>query len=149
MHQTNRDHAVTEWINQLITGIPSPNDFHHGARVYFPSAINTAKPGSCLVCNATLIGKQDQFCHGHWDYVFVPKANLASSETLVEFIELNLRLTFVEITRQDWNLVTKGHSRCEICNTPTDNVEELRSGLGHTLKRHVVCPDHQSFRSVE
>lgn len=149
MQQTNRDHAAAEWINQLVAGVPSTNDFHHGARVYFPTAVKETKPSSCIVCDAALIGKQELLCHGHWDYVLIPDASIATRDTLIEFIELNLRHTHIETTHQHWALVTKGHSRCEICDTPTDNVEELRSGLGHTIKRHVVCPDHRSFRSAE
>ena len=149
MYQTYRNDAVTEWINQLLAGIPLPNDFHLGARVYFPAALTTARPGSCVVCHATLIGNQTNLCSGHWDYVLIPTDVLESRDLLIEYLEANLRLTNIESTTQPWPLVTRGHSRCEICNAPTENVEQLRSGLGQTLKRHVVCADHVSFRCCE
>ena len=149
MYQTSRSNAVAEWINQLLAGIPLPHDFHRGARAYFSSALNTARPGSCVVCHTPLIGRQADLCAGHWDYVLIPNDALESSNLLVEYLEFNLGLTQVETTSQHWQFVTKGHSRCEICNVPTENVEELRSERGHTLKRHIVCADHVSFRCCE
>jgi len=149
MYQTNRNNAVSELVDQLLAGVAKLSNFHAGARVYFAAAVASAKSGSCIVCGSTLIGTQEHLCSGHWDYVLIPQEALVSTELLVDYLETNLSLSHIEKTSQPWPLVTKGHSRCEICDTPTDNVEELRSGREHTLKRHVVCSDHQAFRWVE
>ncbi|MSZ16317.1 MAG: hypothetical protein F2618_01485 [Actinobacteria bacterium] len=152
MEQLSRGLAVLEFIQQLKSGIPIPQRFHEGSRVYFADALATAEDKTCVVCGIQLVGHQRMVCAGHWDWVqFEPLEEFEFEQnphqSLIEFLFINLRRTLVIRTRNHWQAGLHGHSRCEVCKRITLNVEVLVTlPHGSHLKRHTVCPEHATFR---
>ena len=148
MFQTERNHAVTEWISQLLAGATPPKDFHHGARVYFSAPTTAGSAGSCIVCGTTLVGKQKTLCGGHWDWVpFEPLElnQIDVRQSIAEFLEIQLTDSFILHHTENVELARRDKSRCEVCDQITANVEELHNGRGFSIKRQIVCTDHQTF----
>lgn len=152
MEQIARGHAVRELINQLEAGHSIPQRFHEGARIYFDDAVTLATPGTCVICGLQLFGQQQELCAWHWDWVmFEPleenQLDFNPNSALIEFLYIYLRETFVITSKTHWQAGLKGHSRCELCNRTTLNVEKLVTlPHGMTLKSHTVCVEHATFR---
>jgi hypothetical protein len=152
MEQLSRGFAVLDFIKQLRAGVPIPQRIHQGSRVYFADAIATADKNACVVCGLQLVGRQKMVCAGHWDWLqFEPLEEFEfeqnPSHSLIEFLHIFLRRTFVVTTHNNWQAGLHGHSRCELCMRITLNVEVLINATsGAELKRHTVCPDHATFR---
>ena len=152
MEQLSRGTAVLDFIEQLRAGIPIPQRYHEGARVFFADALATAGNNSCVVCGLQLIGKQRMLCAGHWDWIqFEPLEEFEfeqnPAKSLIEFLHIYLRRTLIISSHNSWQAGLHGHSRCELCQRITVNVEILVNlPLGSELKRHTVCPEHASFR---
>jgi|GEM_PF-6099148 len=152
MEQLSRGQAVLEFIELLKAGIPIPQRFHEGSRVYFADAIATADDNCCVVCGLQLVGKQKMLCAGHWDWLqFEPLEDFEFEQnphhSLIEFLNIYVRRTLVIPTQNHWQAGLHGHSRCELCQRITLNVEMLVNlPLGSVLKRHTVCREHASFR---
>ena len=152
MEQTARGQAVRDLIDQLEAGGRIPSLLHDGAQIYFDDAVALAIPGTCVVCGLQLLGQQRELCAGHWDWVkFEPleenQLEFNPNSALIEFLYINLRETFVITSKTHWQAGLKGHSRCELCNRTTLNVEKLVTlPHGSTLKSHTVCVEHATFR---
>ena len=152
MEQLARGKAVLEFIEQLRAGIPIPQRYHEGARIYFADALATANDNSCVVCGLQLIGKQKMLCAGHWDWIqFEPLEEFEfeqnPSASLIEFLHIFLRRTLIIPSQNNRQAGLHGHSRCELCQRITLHVESLVNlPLGSVLKRHTVCLEHASFR---
>lgn len=151
MLQTKRHESVVELINDLDAGAPLPAELHHGARFYFPRAVNAAAAARCIVCNVQLIGQQRLLCSGHWDWVqFEPfeefDYEMNPRISIIEFLQIHLSNTFIVTQRRSWPAVLKEDAHCEVCGRLTDNVEQLWNRYATILKSHVVCPEHQTFR---
>lgn len=143
-----RTAAARNLIAAVESGSPVPTGKENTVRIIVP---HEPHPGSerCIVCDARLIGRQQRLCAGHWDYLVVPPAATANTEQFVAWLTTVTDRLRVEHYQRFWMAVMKGHSRCEICDVPTSNVERLVSGDSTPVKTHTVCPSHQTFRDPE
>lgn len=146
MTRPSRIQAARQLAADIRNGAPLPRSIHPAARLVMPVRLASARGPWCVICNAGLIGRQKTFCAAHWDYLAVPlEASLGADEFCVFLEEAFEQLRVVHIQRH-WLAVINGHSRCDICDVLTSNVERLVTGDDRILKQHTVCPDHQTAR---
>ncbi len=152
MFQSSRSSAVNEWINELRAGAPIPTDMHRGARVYFSALADAAAPGVCVVCGTPLVGRQENLCAGHWDWLlFEPLEEIQMlfnpTNALIEFLRIFVHNGFV-ISTDEGHDPDEG-ATCEVCGTGTTTRETLYTCNGGSIKEHAICPDHRTFRWEE
>lgn len=70
-------------------------------------------------------------------------------ESIIEFLVIFLRETSVWSSASNLEGFLAGTSLCEVCGTVTANTERLLNRSASLLKEHIVCPEHQSFRSED
>ena len=147
--QQKRRDAIARLISEIDHGeIPSID--RHGARFIFQQHILEADPAACAICGVPLIGRQQHFCSGHWDYVVVdlpldqPYHRLLTS--LAAWLRENLSEPQITWHYHYWLGVAKGMYKCEVCECTTGHQEVLGSDSERAVKRHAVCEDHASFR---
>ena len=149
MIQLQRSNAIDNLIREIEMGnLPSID--HHGARIIFREQLQEADPTKCAICEVPLIGRQEHFCSGHWDYAIVdvsldqPYHRVLTS--LAEWLRENLLRPEISHHRHYWLGVAKGAHKCEVCDCTTDGSEVLGSHSELWNKQHTVCDDHASFR---
>ena len=149
MIQSKRHDAITNLIRKIELGdIPSID--HDGARIIFREQLREANLAEYAICGVPLIGRQEHFCSGHWDYAIVdvtldqPYHRVLAS--LAKWLRENL--LHPQLVRDDhyWLGVIKGAHTCEVCNRNTSFREVLKSDPDQWVKQHTVCDDHMSFR---
>jgi hypothetical protein len=153
MIQERRNRAVARLIERINHGDLVALDLQDEIRVAFTDPSKSTERINCKVCEVPLVGRQRDFCFGHWDYVTF---NLPSAPTYHELLIhvaawLRTQMTDLRIERRTafWLAVIKGHSRCEVCNCMTHNVECLVGSNGTEIKTHTVCEDHAFIRLQE
>lgn len=146
MRTPTRSDAVRRLADEIENGAPLPQTTDTATRLVMPARLSSSAPATCVVCGAGLIGRQKTFCFGHWDYLVVPVDIADDVEKFVTFLDETFDRLRVEHVQRHWMAVIKGHSRCEICDALTSNVERLVTGDDRILKQHTVCPDHQTAR---
>lgn len=147
--QTRRNEAIAELAKQIDLGIRPPIGYDRASRLLFPDKSGAASErvaNTCLVCSIPLLGKQRDFCSGHWDVIVIDRDLLADRSRLITFLEETLAGLFVDVTRRYWQATVHGMTRCEVCNHLEGVLESLKSHGGETIKSHLVCGDHASFR---
>lgn len=149
MIQSERHDAITDLIRKIELGdIPSID--RHRARFIFREQLHEANSAECAICGVPLIGRQEHFCSGHWDYAIVdvtldqPYHRILTS--LAEWLRENLLHPRISHHHHYWLGVAKGFHKCEVCGCTTDGLEVLRSHSEIWKKQHTVCKDHMSFR---
>ena len=153
MIQVKRSEAVSRLIERIENGDLVALDLQKEIRFIFQEHVSQPDSRKCQICQTPLVGRQEFFCLGHWDYVIVDlPINRPYFELLNDFATwLCNNLTDPEIvySQSHWLGVIKGHSRCEFCDRPSPLIEQLVNRNGTVLKKHIVCHDHASFRSVK
>lgn len=149
METTSRHESALHLAAEINNGGTVPSEIHFFARLIMPSRLANAKDKTCVVCRAGLIGRQKTFCFGHWDYLTVPITAANDPEIFVAYLIETFNRLRIEHFQRHWLAVINGHSRCEICDSLTSNVERVVVGENTVIKQHTVCPDHASFRSSQ
>ena len=150
MKQTKRHAAIIEVIAR-IENDPGWSGAHmDDARILLDVHVDAAEPGHCAVCDAPLVGRQELLCQGHWDYLVFDQPRTRPFDSYLRRLAESLQIleSGIEIvrTRTHWMGAVSGHSRCEVCDTVTTNIERLVNGDGEILKSHTVCEAHCTFR---
>ncbi len=146
MKRPSRHESARQLADDIMNGKDLPRGTHTNTRLVMPDRLATATTTSCAICGATLVGRQKTFCYGHWDYLAVPIDASSDPEQFVLFLAEMFDNLRVEHVQRHWLAVINGHSRCEVCEMLTSNVERLVTADDRVLKQHTVCPDHQSAR---
>lgn len=153
MIQAKRQMAVSRLIGQIENGDVVALDLQDEIRFVFQEHLSHNHSRTCQICNTPLVGRQEFFCFGHWDYVIVdlplnqPYAELLKGFAL--WLRNNLMDSEIVYSQHHWKVVINGHSRCEVCDRSSAIVEQLVNHNGSVLKKHIVCHDHASFQLVE
>lgn len=145
MKRESREEAARRLASDISNGATLPHDVHTGTRVIMPRRLARATDNTCVVCGAGLVGRQKTFCFGHWDYLTVPTEAAQDPEAFVAYLTQTFDDVRVVHIQRHWLAVINGHSRCDVCDALTSNVERLVAGDDRILKQHTVCPDHQSL----
>lgn len=146
MKTPSRHESARRLAVDITNGAPLPHATHSDTRLVMPARLTSGDDRSCAVCGAALVGRQKTFCFGHWDYLVVPIEATADAEQFVTYLTETFDNLRVEHVQRHWLAVINGHSRCDICDALTSNVERLVVGDGRIVKQHTVCPDHQTRR---
>jgi hypothetical protein len=153
MKQTKRHAAIVEVIAQIENDPGWSGAFLDDARILLDVHIGAAQMGRCAVCEVPLIGKQELLCQGHWDHLVFDQPRTRPFNSYIKQLAKSLRILESGInvvrTSTHWMGAVSGRSRCEVCDTVTTNVEKLVNGDGETLKSHIVCEAHCTFRWEE
>ena len=154
MIQAKRQMAVSRLIGQIENGDVVALDLQDEIRFIFQEHLShNHSSRKCQICNTPLVGRQEFFCFGHWDYVIVdlplnqPYAELLKGLAL--WLRNNLMDPGIVYSQHHWKVIISGHSRCEVCDRSSAIVEQLVNHNGSVLKKHIVCHDHASFQLVE
>lgn len=147
MIQWKRRNSIAALIREIELG-RTPSLDRHPARLIFGEHLQRADTTKCAICGITLIGRQQHFCSGHWDYAIVDvPLDQQYAQVLASLSEwLRAHLRNPQVTRQNhhWLGVAKGAFTCEVCEQPSGFHEILRTDSHPSLKRHTVCEDHMS-----
>ena len=146
MRTHSRTDAARHLADEIDNGASLPHSSHRETRLVMPARLSATSTTTCVVCGAGLVGRQKTFCFGHWDYLVVPNESASDPERFVAYLGETFDRLRVEHIQRHWMAVIRGHSRCEICDAVTSNVERLVTGDDRILKQHTVCPDHQTAR---
>lgn len=146
MKRPSRHESARQLADDIMNGKDLPRGTHTNTRLVMPDRLATATTTLCVVCGTALVGRQKTFCFGHWDYLVVPSEKSVDAEQFVAFLIETFDDLRVEHFQRHWLAVINGHSRCEICDSLTSNVERLVTSNDRVLKQHTVCPDHRSTR---
>lgn len=144
MIQWNRRNAISRLIAEIERGLVPAID-RHPARFIFLEQLQNADPTKCAVCDVPLIGRQEHFCAGHWDYVVVdvsldqPYGQMLKS--LAAWLRANLSNPRIVHANHYWLGVVKGALRCEVCGLKSSIQEVLASDAEAWVKRHTVCKE--------
>ena len=149
MKTTSREESARSLADDISNGGTIPREIDTDTRLIMPSKLASANNNNCVVCGAGLSGRQKTFCFGHWDYLTVPTAAADDAETFVAYLAETFDRLRIEHIQRHWLAVINGHSRCEVCDCLTSNVERVVVGENRVINQHTVCPDHASFRCTE
>ena len=146
-----RSAAIAEIADQIASfGQYAPSALDEKARLVFLRQPPTRDQMTCLICGVPLLGRQWQFCSGHWDYIFmvIPHGSLfelSFREQLVADLDA-LQGLKVRLLRPYWWGLMKGAYKCEVCDALQGLQESIITGDGSEVRRHTVCADHVTFR---
>ena len=149
-----RSAAIADLADQIESGellrIP---DRHHKGRLLFSPRREPGTEGTCLVCGIALVHKQVDLCWGHWDYIIIdaPVDDHERGPHLDDVIDELRSLTGLEVRqfRGHYNGVMHGGYRCEVCPHIYGVNEIIVTSDARTVRKHCVCPDHVTFRTLE
>lgn len=147
MESISREESARNLAADIRNGGTLPREIHFTARLIMPSRLANAKDKTCVVCGAGLSGRQKTFCFGHWDYLTVPATAANDAEIFITYLVETFNRMRIEHFQRHWLAVINGHSRCEVCDSLTSNVERIVVRENTVIKQHTVCRDHTSFRS--
>lgn len=153
MIQMERSTAVSRLIDRIENGDLVALDLQDEIRFVFQEHVSHPDLRKCQICKTPLVGRQEFFCFGHWDYVIVDlplqRPYYELLKDFAEWLRNNLLGPAIAYSQIHWLGVIKGHSRCEVCDRSSPIIEQLMNNDGNVLKQHIVCQDHASFRTVE
>ena len=125
METTSREESARHLAAEISNGGTLPRKIHFFARLIMPSRLANAKDKTCVVCGAGFIGRQKTFCFDHWDYLTVPTTAGNDAERFVAYLIETFHRLRIEHFQRHWLAVINGHSRCEVCDSLTSNVERV------------------------
>jgi hypothetical protein len=149
--QQKRSRAVSQLVERIERGEVVPLDLQEEVRFVVRESETLADPKHCAICRIPLVGRQEGFCVGHWDYVIVDIPVRDPYIVLLRDVAVWLRENLVDpaiVRTHDWRGATTGHLRCELCDRPSPIIERLQNHHRKIVKQHVVCHDHASFRTI-
>lgn len=161
MTQPDRDRTIRDLLTRIRAGeSPAVDLYLRDGRFLLPMTTRSRVPlptsdipggggtTRCGVCTIPLVGSQESFCWGHWDYLVAEPLDPSMRYreklgVLADWLEHHALGLHVVSSPLAW---ARGRIKCEVCGGAASISESLVNEAGSRLKRHDVCDDHVSFR---